>query len=538
MSGSDHDDAASLRDQLARCRRLRAFADVVDDSLEHALRERWPLERALPPLLSRVAEEAGAIGAVAYTLDESLTQEVRTFGLLQADVDIPRLAEAARTDGAWVGPDGRSGVAVALDVAGEDLGALGLVFDGEPDPDARDVLRVLGEQLDNHLATVAHARERYELIRALSDALKDPVLDRGLDQAIAILGRQVDFQHLLLLFRHEDDLEAGALSYKIFLDGELAHDSVHPVDPEVDRLLRRQAAAFLSGDDAVVRERFGISRFREEVLISGVRTTRVVGRLLATSRQGEFHTLDRELLDRFADYLRQRIVDFNREWKTLSGIFADRVCERLLREEGYTERYLTPQVGEVAVLFGDISGFTRISEQVLRTPEAIGRLIHIWSDGAVDTIWETGGVFDKMVGDCVIGLWGPPFFEDSPAESCRRALAAAVRLRAYTRALASHPDLPELHGLADPPAVSVGVHFCKVSVGFFGPNADYTGFSSGMNNCARLQGVARKGEILAMEDLVEALGDRTPFGELRTAEVKNVAEPLRFRALADGFPSG
>ena len=51
-----------------------------------------------------------------------------------------------------------------------------------------------------------------------------------------------------------------------------------------------------------MRERFEIRRYREEVLITGVRSARVIGRLLVTSRQGEFHTYDRELLDRFADY--------------------------------------------------------------------------------------------------------------------------------------------------------------------------------------------------------------------------------------------
>src|SRR5690606_24704427 len=96
---------------------------------------------------------------------------------------------------------------------------------------------------------------------------------------------------------------------------------------------------------------------------------------------------------------------------------------------------------------------------------------------------------------------------------------------AHTRELVRHPRLPELRGL-EGVDVAVGVSFCPISVGLFGPNENYTGFGSGMNNTARLQGVARGGEILCMESLVEALGEPSRFGERREAVVKNVSEPL------------
>jgi class 3 adenylate cyclase len=429
--------------------------------------------------------------------------------------------------------DGGCALAHGLDVAGEPFGTAIALFAPAPESieEAAELIEAFCEKLDNHLAAIAQARRKFDVIRSISDALKEPVLDRGIEQACEILRRHVDFEDLVLLFRHEDDLEADALRYIVYKDGQRAHHSSDAGDHDTHAFLRAQAAPFLAGDDAVVRERFGIVRWREEVLITGVRAAKVIGRMLVTSRQGEFHTYDRELLDRFADYLRQRIVDFNREWKQLALVFSNEVCERLLREESYVARWLTPREANTAVLYGDISGFTRISEQVLRRPEAVGRLIHTWADEAVRILWDTGGVFDKMVGDCIIGMWGPPFFERDPAELCRRALDAAVRIREHTRSLTAHPDLPELRGLTLD--VAIGVSFCPLSVGLFGPSEDYTGFSSGMNNTARLQGVARGGEILCMDSLVEAIGDPARFGEPREAAVKNVSEPLRFSALLD-----
>ena len=52
----------------------------------------------------------------------------------------------------------------------------------------------------------------------------------------------------------------------------------------------------------------------------------------------------------------------------------------------------------------------------------IGALVNTWSARVVDIIWETGGVFDKMVGDCVIALFGPPFYDQPESERARRAI--------------------------------------------------------------------------------------------------------------------
>jgi adenylate cyclase len=529
--GDDHSSRArELEARLARIERTVALREAVDHALEEALRERLPLERVMPRLLDLAIAHTGARAAAVHTIDESLAE--RTFEAGEPNVTAEILERAGKGTRRIRSKNGLV-LSHGIDVAGESFGTALLFFD-RTEVDADEIaeqLECFAESLDNHLGAIAQARRKYEVIRAISDALKEPVLDRGIDRAIEILRRELDFKDLVLVFRHEDDLDAGVLRYKVYRGGVLEFDSTQKRDAGVDAFMRTHANAFLSGDDSALRRRFDITRYREEVLITGVRAARVIGRMLVVSRQGEFHTYDRELLDRFADYLRQRIVDFNREWKQLALIFSSDVCERLLREEGYVDRWLRPRDASAAVLFADISGFTRLSERTLKTPEAVGRLIHTWAEHAVRILWDTGGVFDKMVGDCLIGMWGPPFFEHDARELCRRALEAAERIRDFTRSLKAHAALPELLEVQGPIEVAVGVHYCPISVGLFGPSEDYTGFSSGMNNTARLQGLARGGEILCMESLVTALGDPDRFGELRQANVKNVAEPLVFRAL-------
>ena len=110
------------------------------------------------------------------------------------------------------------------------------------------------------------------------------------------------------------------------------------------------------------------------------------------------------------------------------------------------------------------------------------------------------------------------------------ALEAAVRIQELTRSLVSHEDLPEL-ATQPPLEVATGIHLCPLFVGVFGPDEDFTGFSAGMNNTARLQGQAKGGEILCMDTVVAAIDDARRFGPEREARVKNVEHPLRFRPL-------
>jgi len=528
----------SLEEQLARLEAQRALNSAADEALERALLERLPLDDTLGELMPLLLEHVRALGVRVRTFDESL--ELCDFGHDSQGHAFPiSLDEVCEvTDRgepfSWLG-DGVVVLGQHLDVAGELFGSVAVSFEGlegeQAQADARALVDVWCEVVDNQLAAIAQARRKLLAIQQISAALKEPVLDVGIDRAIDVLRDCVPFEDMLLVFRHEEDLEGVSLHYKIIQGGELTHDSRIPRDLDVDEFMRSQAIKMVEGRSRDLVSRFGITSYREELLINGVREEKLVGKLIVTSSRGRFNTYDRDLLERFADYLRQRIVDFNREWKHLQLCFAPATCHRLLEHEGYVEEDLGPRMADVAVLYCDISGFTRISEQVLRDPVLIARLVDTWSERAVDIIWDGGGVFDKMVGDCVIALWGPPFHDLDARTACRRAAAAARDIRDYTRSLNQGIDFPELAGLGEPIGVSTALQYCPLCVGLFGPNDDYTGFGSGMNSAARLQGVAARDEILCMDTFVRTYGEPEAFGPEQRAQVKNVAEPLRYQAL-------
>ena len=528
---TDPQALASALEQFEQRERLQLATDAI---LETALRDRLPLEETLTALFAPLAHHLKIESAFVRTYDEAL--ELRDFhwsGPGARPFPIAIESFCAQQEPLGEQGDGWTALGQQLDVAGQSFGYAGVTLAGRLDASqaqrARDLLNTWSEVLDNRLAAVAQSRKKHQLTLELSDALKTPVLHRGIDRAIAVLQENIGFRDLVLLFRNSQDPDS-TLAYKVIRDRNLVFDSPTQRSEEIDAFIAEDRGSALDDRFTELVEYFGITSFCEEVMISGVQEQQVVGRLVISSPNEAFNTFDRDLLERFADFLRQRIVDFNREWSHLSLCFAPPTVDRLLGEPRYQQR-LEPTEEDVAILFCDISGFTRVSEQILKSPALIGKLINTWSQRVVEIVWESAGVFDKMVGDCAIALWGPPFFEMSAREACRQAANAALEIREYTKSLSHARELPELAGIDPPLGVATGLNYAPLFVGRFGPNKDYTGFSSGMNNTARLQGVAVRDEILCMQRFAAILEGEAAFGEIRQAQVKNVAAPLAFRAL-------
>jgi class 3 adenylate cyclase len=318
--------------------------------------------------------------------------------------------------------------------------------------------------------------------------------------------------------------------FQCYADGELEVCTLSGKNHPDHAQLQREATSYLLEGDTRIADRLGFDGTpHEEVLAVSGSGGRPLGKLLASSRQGRFNTHDRELISGFAGSILDRVIDFHKEWRTLARSFRPEHVSRLLQMTGY-ERLLDPHEETVAILFADISSFTRLSEQVLVTPARIFGLVDTWGREAVECIWREGGVFDKTVGDCVVALFGPPFYDQKPEARLASAIRAALAIRNMTAELSRRKGLEHLRG--EEVGVSIGVSLAPSMVGRFGPNENFTAFSSGMNNTARLQHCAVKGEVLVMAEAIERLPEGLfSFGEERSAVVKNVAQPLRFRAV-------
>ncbi|HVE85923.1 MAG TPA: adenylate/guanylate cyclase domain-containing protein [Myxococcales bacterium] len=513
----------------------------VDDSLEESLKARENLAQTFRRLFPRLLQRTGAAAVAVTTRGEDLVEETYVGGAwgqrFPGDVLREHPAGVARV------PEGTL-VSQPLDVAGVKVGTMGLLFEG--DRTARReagrlgrILDVVAEELDTVLISIHTAAEKHQLIVQFNQLLSNPVFEVGMDQAVLTLAQRVRLPGFLLVYR--DAVQPGLLHYRVYRHGHLHQHSREQPHPQLDELIRRRGVELVHAENQELKDVTGNpGKSVEAVLIAGAANVEPLGKILVWSETDGFSAFTMDLVRVMASTLTQRLLDYNRERIHLSQFFSAGVIDELLRDPRYAQKYLTPRDEEVGILFADINSFTRICEVVLESPARIGRFVDRWSDAAVRVLWKHGGVFDKMVGDCVIGLFGPPFFRAGRVERAEAAVRAACEIQQLTQAMSSDPEVARLSELVKLPGlgVAIGVNLAHTYCGIFGPNQQYTGFSTGMNSTARLQSLGGFREILVMESVKQALQSSADaslrelsYGELTETPVKNVAHPLRHHRL-------
>ena len=363
------------------------------------------------------------------------------------------------------------------------------------------------------------------------------VLREAIDEAVGALHAEIPFRHLGLVYVNDDASGGNRIQYRIYAGRRCIHDSEQRPHKSLSRAIGRLGLHLLDPERHVVRHTLG---FREGMgfnLSGQAAGARNLGKLVAEV-EGGLDTFGRDLMRIFANSVSQRLIDYNRERRHLAQFFSPTGVSELLSDPDYRRKHLSPRVKPITILYADINSFTKLCERALRRPDRIGEFVDCWSEGAVRIAWERGGVFDKMVGDCVIIHFGPPFYRGSDGHNARQALLAAREIQAFTKRLERDPrfrSLPrkaKLKGLG----VAVGINLCPAAIGLFGPNQDFTAFSSGMNQAARLQSKAGFRETLVMESAVAAMRKSGSAKDMRfegpfEVEVKNVAKPLRYYRL-------
>jgi adenylate cyclase len=153
---------------------------------------------------------------------------------------------------------------------------------------------------------------------------------------------------------------------------------------------------------------------------------------------------------------------------------------------------------DVAVLFSDIRGFTRLAAQL--TPDETARLLTEYFSEMADCVFRHGGTLDKFIGDEVMAQWGAPISE---ADDADRALAAALDMIGALSKLNARwlsQGRPRLH-------VGIGINYGEAFAGYLGSERrlEYTVIGDTVNTAKRLCTAAQGGEILVSDPLRQRL---------------------------------
>ena len=167
------------------------------------------------------------------------------------------------------------------------------------------------------------------------------------------------------------------------------------------------------------------------------------------------------------------------------------------------------------VLFGDLAGFTHLSEGT--DPEELRLMVDRCTGRMGEIVEGYGGWIDKVMGDALMAVFGAPVSHEDDAE---RAVRAGLELQRYATESAS-----ELAGLG----LRVGVESGEVMFAPVGPRdrRQLTVTGDTVNTAWRLQEVAPEGGVLIGDETKCACRERIRSDAVEPIALKGKEAPFR-----------
>jgi class 3 adenylate cyclase len=523
-----------MNSQLEHVEMLRNMSQKLDNLIESLQIGHLDLKSAMEKIYLFLKEELEIDIFYLETKDESLISKAFIYGDCGNDLKqkTPQLLDITNPD--TFETITHKWFVQPLEVAGKNIGNMGIAFNFDNAPKGKagiELLDTISEELDNFFFGIQQSSLKHSIIMGIQSALKSQSISDAIDRAVYVLKKQVPFSKLLIIYSDVELTGQEEINYMIYDDIEKCYDSNTNPHPALDKFIEENSSPMSAGGDEL-KSILNEEELTVSYLLDGLINEHLIGKAIFVPQNGKnFSIFAREIIQVFTESLRQRLVDFNRERNNLRKFFSDKVINKLVSNVGYDELYLTPREENIGIIFADISGFTKMSEQILKTPEKITKLVDHWAEGILHKVFPYGAALDKLVGDCIILLFGPPFYDSSKDEQIKAALESAKEIVKFTQDFLRRPENKDIqeHPDFDKFGVAIGVNHCPAVVGLIGPNKDLTAFSSGMNITARLQGLAHADQILVTEEVKKvAINHGYEFGEEHAEPVKNVEKPLTF----------
>ncbi len=203
----------------------------------------------------------------------------------------------------------------------------------------------------------------------------------------------------------------------------------------------------------------------------------------------------------------------------LKKYFPERVFNRIKRDP--TKPMVEGERRRVTVLFGDLSGFTSLTEK-LQDPEEIVTVINRYFSRMLEIVDKYGGDLDKLVGDAIMVLFGAPVAHRNDPH---RAVSAALDM---TKAIGELGSVDTPDGTVEI-NMSIGINTGEVVALNMGSakRMEYTVMGDVVNTASRLEGIANPGEVIISESTYNEVRDEIECEELEKVMLKGKKEPVQ-----------
>jgi adenylate cyclase len=207
-----------------------------------------------------------------------------------------------------------------------------------------------------------------------------------------------------------------------------------------------------------------------------------------------------------------------RTQSTFGRFVTPSVARKIMQLEESGQLALGGEDRAVTVLFGDIRGFTTMSEGM--TPAVLLGELNRYFDGMVEIVNSFSGTVNKYNGDNIMVIWNAPIEVEGHA---RKAVACALEMQRWIQAERARggPDV----------AFGFGINTGSVVAGFLGARGrmEYTVIGDTANVASRLTSsdIARRDQVAVSAETLAQLGDDVDRTDLGAIAVKGRGVPVR-----------
>lgn len=184
-----------------------------------------------------------------------------------------------------------------------------------------------------------------------------------------------------------------------------------------------------------------------------------------------------------------------REVKDLFGKYVSpQVASEIMRLSDAEALKLGGEQHEVTVLFLDIRGFTRLSEQM--SPEGVVNMLNRYFSVIIARILANDGMINKFAGDSIMAIWNAP--QSQPKHALMAVRAAVESQKSIAEMQQREPELPQAQfgfGINTGPAIAG-------NVGAAG-RMEYTVIGDAVNLASRICGATPGGKVWLSEQTYE-----------------------------------
>jgi class 3 adenylate cyclase len=203
-----------------------------------------------------------------------------------------------------------------------------------------------------------------------------------------------------------------------------------------------------------------------------------------------------------------------------------------LLEKNPNARELEKREADVSVLFLDVEGYTRLSEQL--PAQRLNRMIQDYFSSFLDIIRAHHGDVNETAGDGLMVIFQS---EGGPARHALNAAATAFEVLAKVASLNQ-----EFVGIYPPVAIHVGINSgpalvgaTKISAAAGGARWTFTASGPTTNLAARVAGLTQGGEVMVGPETAERIKDSYVLQDAGEHQLKNVSQPVHvFRLVPPG----